>query len=121
MSRSLARCLVLTLALALSLRPPAVAQDLPAASEQSGTDSQDLPTLGEAGAEDLSPLRERQLGEQIMLEVRQDPTYLPDPDVTDYLNRLGYELVAASQARHIDFEFVLLRDSSINAFALPGG
>ncbi|HEX4597523.1 MAG TPA: M48 family metalloprotease [Burkholderiaceae bacterium] len=121
MSRSLARCLVLTLALALSLRPPAVAQDLPAASEQSGTDSQDLPTLGEAGAEDLSPLRERQLGEQIMLEVRQDPSYLPDPDVTDYLNRLGYELVAASQARHIDFEFILLRDPTINAFALPGG
>ena len=120
-SRSLARCLVLTLALAMSLRPPAVAQDLPAASEQSGSDSQDLPTLGEAGAEDLSPRQERQLGEQIMLEVRQDPSYLPDPDVTEYLNRVGYELVAASQARHIDFEFILLRDPTINAFALPGG
>jgi predicted Zn-dependent protease len=117
----LARCLVLTLALAMCLRPPAVAQDLPSASEPPASDSQELPTLGEAGAEDLSPLQERQLGEQIMLEVRQDPSYLPDPDVTEYLNRLGYELVAASQARHIDFEFVLLRDSTINAFALPGG
>jgi beta-barrel assembly-enhancing protease len=120
-SRALARCLVLTLALAISLRPPAVAQDLPAASQDPASEPQDLPTLGEAGAEDLSPLQERQLGEQIMLEVRQDPSYLPDPDGTEYLNRLGYELVAASQARHIDFEFNLLRDPTINAFALPGG
>ena len=103
----MARCLVLTLALAVGLRPPAVAQE--------------LPTLGEAGAEDMTPLQERQLGEQIMVEVRQDSQYLPDPDATEYLNRLGYELVAASQARHIDFEFFLMRDPMINAFALPGG
>jgi predicted Zn-dependent protease len=102
-----ARCLVLTLALALGLRPPAVAEE--------------LPTLGEAGAEDLTPFQERQFGEQIMVEVRQDPAYLPDPDATEYLNRLGYDLVAASQARHIDFEFFLVRDPMINAFALPGG
>jgi predicted Zn-dependent protease len=120
-SRALARCVVLAFALAMGLRPPAAAQELPAASDQPAPQSQELPTLGEAGAEDLSPLQERQLGEQIMMEVRQDPTFLPDPDATEYLNRLGYELVAASQARHIDFEFFLLRDPIINAFALPGG
>ncbi|MBV8211100.1 MAG: M48 family metallopeptidase [Burkholderiaceae bacterium] len=101
------RWLILSLALAVALRPPAVAQE--------------LPTLGEAGAEDLTPYQERQLGEQIMLQVRQDPSYLPDPDTTEYLNRLGYELVAASRARQIDFEFFLIRDPMINAFALPGG
>jgi len=105
--RASARCLVLTLALALGLRPPALAEE--------------LPTLGEAGAEDLTPFQERQFGEQIMVEVRQDPAYLSDPDATEYLNRVGYELVAASQARHIDFEFFLVRDPMINAFALPGG
>ena len=101
------RALALILALALGLRPPAVAQE--------------LPTLGEAGAEDLTPYQERQLGEQIMVEVRKDPDYMTDPDSTEYLNRLGYELVAASQARHIDFEFFLVRDPMINAFAMPGG
>jgi predicted Zn-dependent protease len=95
------------LALALGLRPPAVAQE--------------LPTLGEVGSEDLTAAQERQLGEQIMVEVRADPSYLPDPDGAEYLNRLGYDLVAASQARHIDFEFFLIRDPMINAFALPGG
>jgi len=104
---TIARCLVACLALAQALRPPAVAQE--------------LPTLGEAGAESLTPAQERKLGEQIMLEVRQDPSYLPDPDSAEYLNQLGYQLVAASQARHIDFEFFIVRDPMINAFAMPGG
>jgi len=104
---TLARSLLLSLALCLALRPPALAQE--------------LPTLGEAGGEEMTPAQERKLGEQIMLEVRRDPAYLDDPDAAEYLNRLGYELVAASQARHIDFEFFVIRDSMINAFALPGG
>lgn len=120
MSRAGARALVLTLTLALALQRPAVAQELPAASQEPGSTSQELPTLGEATT-DLTPGQERRLGEQIMVEVRQDPTYLPDPDATEYLNKIGYELVAASQARQIDFEFFLLRDPMINAFALPGG
>jgi len=103
---SIARSLVVAVSLALALHPPAIAEE--------------LPTLGEASA-DLTPGQERTLGEQVMLEVRADPSYLPDPDATEYLNRLGYELVAASQARHVDFEFFVLRDSMINAFALPGG
>jgi predicted Zn-dependent protease len=105
--RGLARALVLALTVAIGLHPPAVAQE--------------LPTLGEVGSEDLTPNQERKFGEEIMKEVRADPAYLPDPDGSEYLNRLGYELVAASQARQIDFEFFLVRDPMINAFALPGG
>ncbi|HEX4585973.1 MAG TPA: M48 family metalloprotease [Burkholderiaceae bacterium] len=128
-SRAPARCLVLALALALGLRPPAVAQELPAATQQlpppptqePPAATQELPTLGEVAADELTAAQERKFGEQIMVEVRDDPGYMPDPDATEYLNRLGYELVAASQARHIDFEFFLMRDPMINAFALPGG
>ncbi|HUN93746.1 MAG TPA: M48 family metalloprotease [Burkholderiaceae bacterium] len=83
--------------------------------------SDSLPTLGEAGGEELSPLEERKLGEEAMREIRQEPTYLDDPDATEYLNNLGYQLVAASPARQIDFQFFLMRDPMINAFALPGG
>ncbi|MFO0206848.1 MAG: M48 family metalloprotease, partial [Betaproteobacteria bacterium] len=42
-------------------------------------------------------------------------------DATEYVNALGYQLVAASPARHIDFNFFVIRDPMINAFALPGG
>lgn len=81
----------------------------------------ELPTLGEVAADDLSPANERRLGESIMRQAVRDPTYLPDPDATQYLNGIGYQLVAASPARYTDFGFFLVRDAMINAFALPGG
>jgi predicted Zn-dependent protease len=84
--------------------------------------AQELPTLGEAGAEDLSPREERQYGEEIMQEYfRRSLQYLDDPETAEYINSLGYQLVAVSAARSTDFEFFVLRDPTFNAFALPGG
>ena len=80
-----------------------------------------LPALGDVAADDLSPANERRLGEAIMREARRDPAYLADPDTEEYLNGLGYKLVAASPARHSDFGFFVVRDPMLNAFALPGG
>jgi predicted Zn-dependent protease len=112
-NRSLLRAVALTVATTLTMPPLAVA---PARAQ-----SNELPSLGEAGGDDLSPANERKLGESVMREVVTDPTYLPDPDTTEYLNKLGYQLVAASNARHMDFNFFCIRDPMINAFALPGG
>jgi len=80
-----------------------------------------LPTLGEAAGEELSPLEERKFGEEAMREFHQEADFLDDPDSLEYLNNLGYQLVAASPAHQVDFQFFLLRQSTINAFALPGG
>ena len=81
----------------------------------------DLPALGEAGSEELPPGLERKLGEQIMAQIRRDPDYLADPESTEYLNHLGYQLVSVSAARTNDFSFFIVRDPMLNAFALPGG
>lgn len=97
-------------ALSLPLAPPVAAQG-----------SIQLPALGEVAGDQLTPAAERRLGEQIMLEVRRDSSYLPDPESTEYLNALGYRLVAASPSRSTDFQFFVIRDSMLNAFALPGG
>ncbi len=80
-----------------------------------------LPDLGEVGVEDLSPAQERQIGEEIMREVRRDPAWLDDPEVEEYINRLGRRLVAASEEPARTFEFFVVRDAMLNAFALPGG
>jgi predicted Zn-dependent protease len=107
----LRRLLTAVLAMALAL-PPAAAPRAQAI---------DLPSLGEAAADDFSPATERKLGEQIMRQIRRDKSYLSDPDTNEYLNNLGYQLVAASPARHMDFVFFAIRDPMLNAFALPGG
>jgi predicted Zn-dependent protease len=93
----------------------------PAAVAPARAQTPDLPALGDVAADDLSPTNERRLGEQIMRQARRDPAYLADPDTFEYLNTLGYRLVASSPARHTDFEFFAVRDPMLNAFALPGG
>jgi len=80
-----------------------------------------LPDLGEVGVEDLSPAQERQIGEEIMRQVRRDPAWLDDPEIEEYINRLGRRLVAASEEPSRPFEFFVVRDAMLNAFALPGG
>ena len=83
--------------------------------------AQGLPDLGEPAQGDLSPLQERRLGESIMREARLDRAFYDDTEVSDYLNKLGLRLAAHSTDARQYFEFFLLRDNQINAFALPGG
>lgn len=80
-----------------------------------------LPDLGEAAQADFSPAVERRTGESIMLEVRRDPAWLGDPEINGYLNRIGNRLAAQSEDARQEFEFFALRDSTLNAFAMPGG
>ena len=83
--------------------------------------AQSLPDLGDSSQALFSPAIERRLGQAIMQQVRSDRTYLDDPVATDYLNTLGNRLASASPDTHQSFEFFLMQDPSVNAFALPGG
>lgn len=80
-----------------------------------------LPDLGEAAQTEFSPAMERRIGESVMLEIRRDPAWLDDPEVVSYLNRIGNRLSSQSEEGRQEFEFFALRDSTLNAFAMPGG
>ena len=89
-----------------------------------------LPALGESAGEEFSLGTERTLGQQIMREIRRDPAYLDDPLLLDYAQRVWQPLVEAARqrgeitpdtAQQLAFEVFLVRDRSVNAFALPGG
>ncbi|MDE3011647.1 MAG: M48 family metallopeptidase [Pseudomonadota bacterium] len=81
----------------------------------------DLPELGDISSATLSPQQEQALGREVMLEIRSDRDYFSDPFTADYLNALGYKLVANAGGGSQAFEFFVVRDSTLNAFALPGG
>jgi len=111
----------LLLAAALAAALPAPAQQPPGSR---------LPALGESAAEDFTPGTERRLGEQIMAEVRRDPVYYDDPLLLDHVQSIFAPLLTAARARgnigpDLDTAFAweafLVRDRSVNAFALPGG
>ncbi|MES2364490.1 MAG: M48 family metalloprotease [Pseudomonadota bacterium] len=81
----------------------------------------ELPDLSDVSQGAFSPHDEARVGSEIMRDIRAEPTYYDDPELTDYLNDLGYRLVAASPGNRISFQFFVLRDHTLNAFALPGG
>ena len=84
--------------------------------------AEDLPDLGESARAELSPQLERKVGEKIMNEIRQrEPSYVDDPEINDYLERLGSRLVEASANPTGDFHFFAIRDNTVNAFAMFGG
>lgn len=84
-----------------------------------------LPDLGDASDASISEPQERAIGKRIMLEVRGDRAFVDDAELQDYILGIGNRLVAASRGatndNRRDFEFFLLNDESINAFALLGG
>ncbi len=80
-----------------------------------------LPDLGESERVGLSPQAERRLGEQIMQQIRRDPAYLDDPEVAGYISQLGQRLANHAEGARQPFVFFVVRDSMLNAFALPGG
>jgi len=80
-----------------------------------------LPDLGEVAQAGFSPLQERRLGESIMREIRADRSFLDDAEATDYIATLGNRIASRAPGARQDFDFFLIQDRQINAFALPGG
>jgi predicted Zn-dependent protease len=80
-----------------------------------------LPDLGDASQTVLTPLQERQIGQQSMLQIRAGKQYFDDAELHDYLNQIGYKLVEYSAEPGSGFEFFALDDYNVNAFAMPGG
>lgn len=64
--------------------------------------------------------REQALGRELAFEVEHSAAVITDPIVSEYVNRLGQNLVRNSDAR-FPFTIKVLDDDEINAFALPGG
>ena len=91
-----------------------------------------LPDMGDPGGDALSRVDERKYGEMIMREIRPDPDYSNDLPIYDFLNQLERRLIQTAKRLQLgganeqgsgayNFEMFAVRDSSINAFALPGG
>lgn len=97
----------------------------PAGYAQATAAAPSLPTLGDTAREDLSPVFERKLGEEIMRDIRRDRDFIDDDVVLEYMNNFGNALVSAYPGArgetNADYYFFAVRDPVLNAFALPGG
>src|SRR3989442_909875 len=64
--------------------------------------------------------REMALGKSLAQEVERSSKLIDDPVVTEYVNRVGQNLVRNSDAK-VPFTIKVIDSDEVNAFALPGG
>ncbi|MBX3290793.1 MAG: M48 family metalloprotease [Acidobacteria bacterium] len=64
--------------------------------------------------------KEIAIGRQLAMEVEQSAKMVEDPLITEYVNRVGQNLVLHSDAK-IPFTIKVIDSDEVNAFALPGG
>ena len=64
--------------------------------------------------------KEVALGRRLAMEVEQQVKMVEDPIVTEYVNRVGQNVVLNSDAK-VPFTIKVIDSDEVNAFALPGG
>ncbi len=64
--------------------------------------------------------KEIALGRQLAAQVEQQAKLVEDPIVTEYINRVGQNIVLHSDAK-VPFTIKVIDSDEVNAFALPGG
>jgi predicted Zn-dependent protease len=120
-----------------SQQPQAQDQAAPAAQRTTSSDDEDkAPTNVKPGSEkDVNSIgnrgvgkginlysleREIALGKQAAMEVEKSSKLVTDPVVTEYVNRVGQNIVRNSDCK-VPFTIKVIDTDQINAFALPGG
>ncbi len=64
---------------------------------------------------------EKELGEKLLSLVRREFKLLDDPDITQYVNGLGREILTIAGPQFFDYHFFVINNREFNAFAAPSG
>jgi hypothetical protein len=104
--------------------PSAAATSKPATQDPNLPPKYNVDKIGQrnigAGIDFYSYDREIALGRQLSQEVEGSARVITDPVITEYVNRIGQNLVSHSDAK-VPFTIKVLDTEEVNAFALPGG
>jgi predicted Zn-dependent protease len=93
----------------------------PKAKHDGGKDDVDAIGNRKIGGMDWYSIeKETRMGKQYAQQIEQSMKMVQDPVVTEYVNRIGQNLVRNSDAK-VPFTIKVVDSDEINAFALPGG
>ena len=81
----------------------------------------ELPDLGSPSDAYMSKMDEPAIGRAYYRNLRQQEQVVEDPLLSEYLQNLGEKLSSKVQDGEFDFTYFFVPQTSINAFALPGG
>jgi predicted Zn-dependent protease len=69
----------------------------------------------------VSEGQEIQMGQEAAQQVAQSIGYVDDQALQDYVAGIGKRMAAQSERPNLPWEFHVVNDAAVNAFALPGG
>lgn len=69
----------------------------------------------------ISIQEEKQLGDQFAAEVEKQFKLVNDPEIQGYVDQMGKRLLTGAREIDFDYTFKVVKDDSVNAFAVPGG
>lgn len=69
----------------------------------------------------ISEQEEIQIGRQVEAEVARKPGFVNDPTLLRSVTAIGLRLARVSERPKLPWTYHIVRDSSVNAFAAPGG
>lgn len=87
----------------------------------SGSNDIELPVLGDTSSAMISPVQEKILGQRVLKAYRAQVPTSSDPLVIDYLEGLINRLLPYSQLDEKRIDLVVVKNDTLNAFAVPGG
>ena len=65
--------------------------------------------------------KERMVGEQLLYTIRAEFKVLDDPDISQYINNLGQQVLHVIGPQYFDYHFFVVKSDQFNAFAAPSG
>ena len=79
------------------------------------------PVTGKNELSLVSESQEIQMGQQAAQEVAQTIGFVENPALQEYVAGIGKRMAAKSERPNLPWEFHVVNDAAVNAFALPGG
>ncbi len=64
---------------------------------------------------------EREIGQKLLYKIRTRFHILDDPDISQYMNHLGQEILAVAGPQYFQYHFFVIQSDQFNAFAAPAG
>ncbi|MFU8895433.1 MAG: M48 family metalloprotease [Gammaproteobacteria bacterium] len=81
----------------------------------------DLPDIGSAADTVFTRSQAESIGRSVLRQLREQGSVLEDPEIAEYVTVLGQRVASHAHEGELRFEFFVINDDAINAFALPGG
>jgi predicted Zn-dependent protease len=64
---------------------------------------------------------EKEMGREFAAQAAEQIPLVENPEVVEYVTRVGQPIIDAAQPMPFRFRFHVIKDSNLNAFAVPGG